>query len=237
MPADDPTTGSASGATEGSTDAPAEEHHPGQCWCGATHPDHMMDWSRGACWCGKTGVHNVGMGRTDPCADQRRAVDAARERAQAAQAAHRDAAKQYWDERKSLNHDISTEIADQRSYEEANERLSDEIFERQKAIADVAVDTTPTVTVHTDPPRTLPRSQETADALRAEIEKLDGDRKSNDVIITKKQDFIARQRKKRDDMDSYPEKYVDPSLRENREKAEEALKAAQKALDDCTSSR
>jgi hypothetical protein len=57
---------SATSAASAGPDAPpndaAREHHPGECWCGTTHPDHMMNWTLGPCWCGKTGVHNVGMG-------------------------------------------------------------------------------------------------------------------------------------------------------------------------------
>jgi hypothetical protein len=173
--------------------------------------------------------------RPDACASYRNAVATAKKRAEAARAAHRNAVNEYGDERRRVKADISTEIADLRSYEEGNEKRSDDIFARQKAIADVLVDTTPTVTVNTDPPRTLPRSQGTIDLLSAEIETLKADKTSNETIIAKKLDFIVRQRQKRNDMDLYPEKYVDPSLRENRKKAEEALEKAQEELDACIS--
>jgi uncharacterized coiled-coil DUF342 family protein len=192
----------------------------------------MTNWTLGACWCGKSGAHNVGMGR-DECLSQRRAVTAARKRAEAAQSADRNAAKDYWDERKRLKADISSERADMRSYEEGSERLSDEIYARQKAIADAMYDTTDTVTVYTDPPRTLPRTQETIDLLRAEIPPLHASRESTNRIITGKRDYITRERDKLSDMEHYPEKYGDPSLRDAREKADEALKQARKALDDC----
>lgn len=59
----DSATPPASAGPDVPTNDPAREHHPGECWCGTTHPDHMMNWTLGPCWCGKTGVHNVGMGR------------------------------------------------------------------------------------------------------------------------------------------------------------------------------
>jgi hypothetical protein len=57
----DSTTPPASAGPDAPTNDSAREHHPGECWCGTTHPDHV--WYGRPCWCGKEGVHNVGTGR------------------------------------------------------------------------------------------------------------------------------------------------------------------------------